>query len=312
MYCFKPFKKYPTQSEHESMTLEAINKKYPLGYMDVPCGNCLGCRVARSRMWTTRIMHELHGWPESGFLTLTYSDEKLPNMFTLKKKELQLFFKRFRKAYDKKYKKKIKYYASAEYGDRSERPHYHSILFGYGINSAMKDGRLVRMYDSKFILYKVLTGLLVDAWSNGYVTLGGVTYDSARYVTQYIDKKYSGVLADKVYVKTNREIPFQRVSHGLGMPYFIKDSERISDQLYINERGYKVGLPKYYKDKFIVEKDRLEELGRENYKKLLDKAVCKGITTLEEFDEWLKQTRLQAERNLRVRLSQRNHTSKKI
>jgi len=46
--------------------------------MEVACGQCLGCRVDRSRMWATRIVHEssLHEYTGGNcFVTLTYRDE---------------------------------------------------------------------------------------------------------------------------------------------------------------------------------------------------------------------------------------------
>ena len=44
---------------------------------------------------------------------------------TLQKSDLQKFFKRLRK----KTHEKISYYAVGEYGDNTQRPHYHIILF---------------------------------------------------------------------------------------------------------------------------------------------------------------------------------------
>jgi hypothetical protein len=52
------------------------------------------------------------------------------------KRDLQLFFKRLRKAYPDV---KLRYFACGKYGEQFARPHYHVILFG---KSFMKGGDL--------------------------------------------------------------------------------------------------------------------------------------------------------------------------
>ena len=49
--------------------------------MEVACGQCLGCRLDRSRMWAMRIAHEasLHELDGGNcFITLTYDDDEMP------------------------------------------------------------------------------------------------------------------------------------------------------------------------------------------------------------------------------------------
>jgi hypothetical protein len=60
---------------------------------------------------------------------LTYDDEHLPPNNSLLKKDLQKFFYKLRQ----KIKPiKIRYFAVGEYGsNKTKRPHYHIILFGY-------------------------------------------------------------------------------------------------------------------------------------------------------------------------------------
>ena len=44
--------------------------------MEVACGQCLGCRLDRSRMWAMRIVHESSLYDDNCFITLTYRDRK--------------------------------------------------------------------------------------------------------------------------------------------------------------------------------------------------------------------------------------------
>ena len=85
------------------------------------------CRIALSREWATRVLHESDYWDHSCFTTLTYNNEHLPKDGSLHKDELQKFFKRLRKYLGDR---KMKYFACGEYGDEGHRPHYHAILFG--------------------------------------------------------------------------------------------------------------------------------------------------------------------------------------
>ena len=68
--------------------------------MEVACGQCLGCRLDRSRMWAMRIVHESSLHELNGgncFVTLTYDDENVPDDWSLDKSHFQLFMKRLRK-----------------------------------------------------------------------------------------------------------------------------------------------------------------------------------------------------------------------
>ena len=57
----------------------------------VPCGHCIACRIARSREWAVRLLHESEFWDVFCFVTLTYDDEHLVSP-SLVPKDLTLFF----------------------------------------------------------------------------------------------------------------------------------------------------------------------------------------------------------------------------
>ena len=129
----------------------------------VPCGRCMACRINRTQEWAVRIMHELDYWDTATFLTLTYDDAHMTSDNGLCKRDFQLFVKRLRKDLEPL---KIKYYACGEYGELTKRPHYHAVLFGVSPSSK---------------LYK-------DNWMLGFVRAGNLTYQSAAYVTGYIQR----------------------------------------------------------------------------------------------------------------------------
>ena len=146
--------------------------------MQVACGQCLGCRLERQRQWSMRIMHEASLHDENSFLTLTYDDTHLPEDRSLRKRDLQLFFKRLRKAVDAK----LRYFAVGEYGARNGRPHYHSCVFGY-------DPPDKRYWTSRKGYKTFLSEEVQRAWRLGLHEVGSLTNNSAKYVAGYVLKK---------------------------------------------------------------------------------------------------------------------------
>lgn len=129
------------------------------------CGQCMPCRFNRRRVWTHRMMLESLVHPAASFLTLTYKEEPIGG--TLVPRDAQLFLKRLRKNMGAA-PGSLRYFIVGEYGDHTQRPHYHAALFGLGPES----------HD-----------LVSKSWGLGFVKLGTLTYDSACYVAGYVTKK---------------------------------------------------------------------------------------------------------------------------
>lgn len=165
--------------------------------MYYPCGQCMPCRIKRKREWTHRIMLESGLQSDNTFFTLTYSEENLPigsslvygptmpSHPTLLKSDVQKWLKRFRKAISPL---KIRLVYVGEYGDMTQRPHYHGAIFGYpnclrgktrymvGVNRTQK--RCCPHCD-----------LIMDTWGRGHIMLGSLTAESAQYIAGYVTKK---------------------------------------------------------------------------------------------------------------------------
>lgn len=202
----------------------------------VPCGVCMACRITRTEHWALRIEHEIHG--KTGcFLTLTYAEDPI----TLSKEELQKFFKRLRRRLDVP----IKYYACGEYGDRTDRPHYHAIIIGWSPLDIEGDIKAHGNHTQSSTLVESL-------WKFGNNTVGSVTPESIRYVTGYIRKKLYGDKAKEEY--GDRLPPFALMSLGIGKNFLLENAERLNEKLMMTRNGKKISLPRYYKDQL----DKLE------------------------------------------------------
>lgn len=221
----------------------------PLGSANllVPCGGCLGCRVQKSQEWATRIMHEMQDHTQANFLTLTYDKEHCPR--DLQPRDLELFLKRIRVEVARHnptllvnrpgslYERKLRYFAVGEYGDRTERPHYHMVLFGCGFADEMPHGAKLKK-----------SSLLDELWGHGAVRYGQVTHQSAAYVALYTRKKQG---ESTIYYDQNGEVrraPFQRCSKhpGLGAGYASRNIlDHRSGSTYGNRQV--TGVPRYYR-----------------------------------------------------------------
>lgn len=195
----------------------------------------------------------------ANFVTLTYDDAHVPineetMSITLDRKAIPDYMKRLRKLHYEAYKIKgykgeklpLKYYAVGEYGEDYERPHYHIIIF-----NAIAD-----LIPLAWALNKTMFGL-VDIGKKG-VTAGG-----ARYLAQYM-------LTGQKENNTNRIKPFSLMSKNLGLNYITEEIKKwhlqktgtpivmpngkimeTRDRYYAIQDGYKIALPRYYRDKIF-------------------------------------------------------------
>lgn len=276
------------------------------GYRDmeikIPCGNCIGCRLERSRQWAVRCLHEAQMHDANSFITLTFNPENLPEYGSLQKDIFTRFMKRFRRKLEtyhafctldqkpiKKTRKKVKghqpykirYFHGAEYGDELMRPHHHVIIFGFDFPDKEEwkiNGRKgIKLYRSK---------LLEELWVNpetneslGYSSIGEATFDSMAYVARYCTKKINGKEADDHYntgelitdSDGNESCVYLQPEYAtfskfppLGKEYYDKYKEDMwaTDSVTVN--GFQVLPPKYY---FKVLEKENPELAKEIKKK---------------------------------------------
>lgn len=222
--------------------------------LQIPCGQCIGCRLEYSRQWAMRCMHEAQLHDANCFVTLTYSDENIPYTGTLVKRDLQLFFKRLRKNQEPN---RVRFYACGEYGDKTSRPHYHAVIFNY----YPADGIPISGKGSNKLYY---SPSLERIWKLGMVSFGALTFDSAAYVARYVTKKITGDLADSHYervdpstgeiVKLLPEFSLMSRRPGIGRQWYeqFRSDTYPSDEVIM--RGSKMQPPKYY-DRLLEQED---------------------------------------------------------
>lgn len=218
--------------------------------LELPCGQCVGCRLERSRQWAVRIMHESQMHDTSLFVTLTYDDEHLES-YSLVYRDFQLFMKKLRKYFDGK---GVRFYMCGEYGDNFGRPHFHVVLFGCFFDdreffTELSSGS--KLYTSK---------ALAKLWGKGFCSIGDVTFESAAYVARYVMKKMTGTAAEQHYQLLDERtgevidrVPeFCRMSlkPGIGADWYEKFKKEVYPRDEVVMNGSKFKPPRYYDKRF--------------------------------------------------------------
>lgn len=260
MACFNPLKGYRAISPNPSGKY-SIKFNLQEGYRDLPieiaCGQCIGCRLERSRQWATRCVHESSLYDDNCFITLTYDDYHLPSNYSLDKSHFQNFIKRLRNyvsdtdnqdpdlgLYDGS--QRIRYFHCGEYGETTKRPHYHAILFNFDFQNKQfyKSNNGQKLYTAP---------LLEKLWPQGFGIVGAATFESAAYVARYILKKVTGKGAPKHYQDRVPEYVTMSRRPGVGRHWYEKYKKDLYPSDFIVVRGKKLRVPRVYNGYYELE-----------------------------------------------------------
>lgn len=252
MPCYTPLQAYVNPTE------KTLNGKKLIQFVDnqteplpLPCGQCIGCRLERSRQWAIRCIHEAQLHTNNCFVTLTIdSNQSVERQTTLVKRDVQLFIKRVRKKFSGK---KILYFYCGEYGEKYSRPHYHVCFFNLDF-----DDKTLYSANSGNPLYTSET--LTKLWGKGHAIIGELTFESAAYTARYITKKITGPQADEYYSGRQPEYINMSLKPAIGLRWIEKFHTDVYPLDACILRGTKVRPAKYY-DKYF-EKNFPEKFDR--------------------------------------------------
>lgn len=267
----------------------------------VPCGQCIGCRLDKSREWADRMLLEYDHTKKAIFLTLTYRDGDIPKRNesvdsayrngNLSVRDLQCFIKRLRKHYENK---EIRYFASGEYGPTTDRPHYHVIIFGLCIRD-FADLRYLGMNELGQPYFTSKT--MVEIWKKGdNICLSDVSWKTFAYVARYTLKKQYGKDGKVFYTEENKNPEFMVCSRrpGIGHLYLVDhpnyDFNTVSITMADSDSVYKMPPPKSFQRVFEkidpVQSDLIKKQRKEFSE---DKRLLKMLSTNLSYIEVLKQ-----------------------
>lgn len=278
MPCYHPISAY--QCADGSIVFQERRWFNTVKTLSLPCGQCIGCRLERSRQWAMRCMHEAQLHEKNCFITLTYDNTHLPSDGSLHYKDFQLFIKRLRKKFGNS---RIRYYMAGEYGENFGRPHFHACIFGHDFY----DKKLWKRSSSGSMLYR--SEDLELLWPFGYSSIGDVNFESAAYVARYIMKKVTGHNSKAHYTETDEETgeittrkpEFNKMSlkPGIGYEWYKKYKLDVYPHDYVIIKGKKVKPPKFYDKKY--KQDNPFEFDEILYKREINGKLNSEDNTLE-------------------------------
>ena len=241
MNCIRPL--IATYDSKGNVTFDRNTPSSPglIGFQ-VDCHKCIPCRLKTAREKAIRALHEADQHNGNNiFLTLTYAPEKLTSD-KLQYRDFQLFMKSLRELRTRNVENpkenKIKFMVTGEYGDKTKRPHWHTILFNYWPHDAL-------LHRENELGHKIYTSKEIETiWDHGFSEFGGVTMESAGYVARYAAKKLiHGKDQDHDYH------PKHQPSQGIGKQWIEKYwKQTFTNGYVVLPNGEKCSIPRYYQE----------------------------------------------------------------
>lgn len=235
----------------------------------VPCGKCHPCKSKRVSGWSFRLLKEAEVSSSAFFVTLTYDNDHCPTtdngFMTLKKSDIQGFFKVLRRAN----KEKLKYYVAGEYGGKYGRPHYHIILFNATLESLIGKA-YANMHRMGVLDLDGKQQYDCNYWDKGHITVGKLSPASAGYTLKYVSKETNV----GVHKRDDRLPEFSLMSKKMGANYVSQAMKEwhlsdILNRMYVQvDERLKIGMPRYYKKKIYTDWQRLRISGAVHEKRV--------------------------------------------
>lgn len=311
---YRPFDKsdsmwYASEEEYYDPKLKCV---YDSSSVVIGCGQCMGCRIDRSREWADRCMLERQYHEYAWFVTLTYDDRHLPlvsyadpstgeckgTSATLNRPDVQSFLHNLRNALSDCV---IRFFGCGEYGPSTWRPHYHLILFGPPLDDLVPvDG--ARQGGHQYFHSNVIQ----KAWSiyhpgemtfkeellnpnaivqpfcwfepRGMISVAECNWTTCAYVARYCTKKYTGAQAS-FYEDFNLKPPFTMCSTGPGIarPYYDEHSMELYKYKYLNIKtettGKKIKVPHYFDRLYDLDYPEEMKVIKETRRKMAQRAT---------------------------------------
>lgn len=222
----------------------------------IPCQHCWACKLNYSAEWATRNMLETLDHETAFFITLTYDDEHLPILenttyiqkFDLGYKTVELpetiendgtwiegslwpdhvktFINSLRKHFNRLGTNNIRYFYCGEYGETTQRPHYHMLIYGLPMDITQNyDYHIDKQFKEHW-----KNPIIDQYWPYGMHDIANVEWSSAAYVSRYCMKKiYEEENSDQWYAEHGKLKEFICMSRkpGIGMNYYQKNKFKI-------------------------------------------------------------------------------------
>lgn len=286
--------------------------------VNLPCRHCIGCNQASARSWSVRGHHEalLHqeSWqepvsqittkiPNSSVITLTYNPEQLPEDGLLHHEHFQHFMQRLLNRRRARHKaagelqklKSPRYFMCGEYGGKTQRPHFHAVIFGETFSDRYEEqdasGQVNQMsYELDHIWSKRVTKN-APITNIGRATVDDFSFAGAAYVAGYVAKKMNslsdwrhqgpireetGPTGATIFKPISPEYRRMSTKPGLGADWILEPEnyKYVYSADCVKVAEYTYNVPKYY-DKLIsiLEPNLMKEIRFYRAEKMNEAAI---------------------------------------
>lgn len=240
------------------------------GAIEVPCGNCVSCRLEYSRVWANRCYLESLTHSFNWFITLTYDDNHLvygsKGFPTLEKDALSFFIRKLRDKLG--HQTKVRYFGCGEYGDTTMRPHYHLIVFGPALNDLtidIPDYSKPMLPSGKYPIFRrknrnndyvFYSDIIYQCWQKGKIEVEECSWNTSAYVSRYVMKKQKGI-GKEIYDRLGILPEYLRMSNrpGIGADWLIYNKDKLLRFDYLsvkNQSGVQTTRPPRYFEKLMM------------------------------------------------------------
>lgn len=236
MQCLKPLQIVnPKYKKCNRNPYEFTDKKDY--FINVPCGLCYSCIKRFQNDWRVRLLAEYFSLSSvqlarSRFLSLSIA----PKYYKIACRAPQKLIKHFRDEYRRLFKQSVKYWCITEFGDTTDRFHFHMLVFD---TLASRDD-----FDK--------------IWKFGFVNNKPIVKERVLYCISYITK--SLLDSKNLFIDKSRK-PKVFCSPGIGKAY-VTSSTRSSAiplpgrfDLSVKIGNYSYQLPRYLQQKIFTESE---------------------------------------------------------
>lgn len=265
MECLKPnfiywdkiFKQYRFLTNSRASKLDTFNK------IKIPCGKCKACLENQKKLFFDKNLLELQTAKTAYFITLTYEINPISTSIL----DLKNFIIKLKKYFYNNYKlKNIHYFGATEYGDKTNRPHAHILIYNIPITET--DYKLFNIKPKlKYITTKKLNEdyfsekVIRNLWGKGNITISPINESRILYITNYISKSFNKLdKKEKNKIKKLGFEPPKRIaSQKLGIDY-IQLNKNIflkNNKIFIN--GKQINANKYIDEKLKIDTNTRKE-----------------------------------------------------
>lgn len=244
----------------------------------VGCQKCIECRKQKARGWMIRLLEDIKTNKNGKFITLTFAPEELKKLndecegygYEKDNNIATLSVRRFLERWRKEFKKSVRHWLITELGQTAtEHLHLHGIIWTDDVKAIHKHWKYGNVW----------SGYKKNGKNENYVNASTVNYIT-KYITKQdtLHKNYQSKILCSKGIGNNYTNTVQSKSN--------KFKDTSTEECYRTEKGYKIAMPNYWRNKIYTDDER-EKLWLQKLDKN-ERWICGEKISADNEDEYMK------------------------